>query len=191
MYLVTNISGKVLTMPKSLAHIGLSEVPNNWAVGQADFVSDEVITYYQGHTDAFAIGGQTFPGMPGAATTAYQTNTATTAATVTATNITGGGADEVTLNMTGTLGAGAALTLPLASALWAALPNAAVGSTYKLRILNGGAGAFAWTVTTNTGWTLNGTMTVAQNTVREFYVTLAAASTATLQSIGTFAVTAV
>ena len=120
---------------------------------------------------------------------AYNVNTATTTATLTAANITGGSA-EVILNMTGTLGAGVALTLPTVADLVRAIADAAVNQTYRLRIWNGGAGAFAWTVTTNTGWTLTGTMTVAQNTYREFLVTLTSKTTATLQSLGTVAVTA-
>jgi hypothetical protein len=40
-------------------------------------------------------------------------------------------------------------------------------------------------VTTNTGWTLSGTMTIAANTWREFVVTLNTLTTATLQSVAT------
>jgi len=89
------------------------------------------------------------------------------------------------LNMTGTLAGAANAQLPLVSALVAVLHSPSVGSSYILRIINSSAGAFAWTVTTNTGWTLNGTMTINQNTWREFLVTLTSTSAATLQSIGT------
>lgn len=115
---------------------------------------------------------------------AYNTNTATSAVTLTAANITGG-LDEVTLNLTGTLAAGANATLPTVANLVAALPAPAAGQSYKLRIINSSSGAFSWTVTTNTGWTLNGTMTVADNTWREFYLTLTSLTAATLQSVGT------
>lgn len=47
--------------------------------------------------------------------------------------------------------------------------------------------ANAWTVTTNTGWTLTGTMTV-QTQMRKFYVTLTSLSAAVLRSIGTFTI---
>lgn len=57
----------------------------------------------------------------------------------------------------------------------------AVDASYILRVTNTGAGTF--TLTTNTGVTLTGTMTVAQNTWREFVVTMGA-STVTIQSIG-------
>lgn len=116
----------------------------------------------------------------------YQTNTATTAATLSAANIVGAGSPvETYLNMTGTLGAGAALTLPTVAAMVAAIANPQVGGNYKLRVINSSAGNFAWTVTTNTGWTLGGTMTVAQNTWRDFVINLTSLTAATLQSVGT------
>ncbi|MHB0965283.1 MAG: hypothetical protein ACYC36_02405 [Bellilinea sp.] len=128
---------------------------------------------------------------------AYNINSGTTGLVLTAANISGG-SNEVVLNMNGTLTAGANAQLPTAAALVAAIPNAQVGQTYKLKVLNGGAGAFAWTITANTGWTLTGTMTVAQNTEREFLVTITAVptllsdvATATLQSMGVIGVTAV
>lgn len=100
------------------------------------------------------------------------------------------GAESTVLNITGTLGAGAALTLPTAAVLQATLTaqQAVVGSTTLLRVINSSGGAFAWTVTTAAGWTLNGTMTVAQNTWRDFIVTITgvgASAAMTLQSIGT------
>lgn len=118
----------------------------------------------------------------------YQTNAATSATTLTAANVGGAGpglADEVYLNMTGTLGAGAVLTLPTVAALVAQIPNAVVGSTYVLRVINSGAGAFSWTVTTNTGWTIAGAVAVAQNTWKEYAITLTSLSAATLQYLGT------
>lgn len=99
------------------------------------------------------------------------------------------GAQDNVLLLTGTLGAGAALTLPTAANLLAALPAniqaAPIGTSFMLRIINASSGAFAWTVTTNTGWTLSGTMTVAQNTWRDFIATVTAVGAITLQSIGT------
>lgn len=115
----------------------------------------------------------------------FNTNTSTTSATLTAGNVSGGVA-SVDLQMTGTLGAGANAQLPTVSALVAVLHAPTVGTSYRLRITNASAGAFAWTVTTNTGWgTLNGTMTINQNTWREFVVTLTTLTTATLQSVAT------
>lgn len=99
-------------------------------------------------------------------------------------------AQDTVLNLTGTLGAGAALTLPTVAVLIATLTpsQAVVGSSTLLRVINSSGGAFAWTVTTATGWTLNGTMTVAQNTWRDFILTLTnvgATPTATVQAVGT------
>lgn len=119
--------------------------------------------------------------------TAYSANTATTATTLSAL-ATAGTTDQNTttaiVNMTGTLAAGANLTLPTVVDL-DAIQNAQVGDSYILRIINSSSGAFSWTVTTNTGWTLNGTMTVAQNTWREFFVNFTSTTTASLTTIGT------
>ena len=97
-------------------------------------------------------------------------------------------ASTTVLDLTGTLGAGAALTLPTVAAMLASFtPNqAVVGSTIILRVVNHSSAAFAWTVTTNTGWTLAGTMTVAQSTFRDFQLMVTAVGatpTATLQNI--------
>jgi hypothetical protein len=116
----------------------------------------------------------------------YSTNAATSAATLAAAALVGGWT-EVVVNMTGTLGAGAALTLPTVASIIAAAPLPFVaGQTYRLRVINSGGGAYAWTVTTNTGWgTLLGTMTVNQNTWRDFIVTFLSGNAMQLQSIGT------
>lgn len=82
------------------------------------------------------------------------------------------GPDEVTVDLTGTLGSAQNIQMPTAAAILAAMPNAYVGQKFKLIIKNDSGGAFAWTVTTNTGVTLTGTMTIAQNTLREFYITV-------------------
>jgi hypothetical protein len=118
---------------------------------------------------------------------AFNTNTATSGATLTAANVTGGEA-SVDLALTGTLGGAANAQLPTVANLLQSMYGPAVGSTYRLRIINESSGAFAWTVTTNTGWTLTGTMSVAQNTWREFIVTITGLTTATLQNVaaGTF-----
>ena len=116
---------------------------------------------------------------------AYKTNAATASAVVAAASLTGG-ADETVLNMTGALAAGANLTTDTAAAIIAAIPNRYPGQTYKLRIVNSSSGAFAWTVVGGAGVTVTGTATIAQNTWREFLVTLGASlTTVTLQSIGT------
>lgn len=69
--------------------------------------------------------------------------------TATAAQILGG-----LITSTGTV----ALTLPLATDLDTALPNAFVGDSFDFSVIS--IGANTCTVTTNTGWTLVGTMTV-------------------------------
>ena len=117
----------------------------------------------------------------------YQTNSATASTTLLNTNVAQNGVIDLTLNMTGTLAGAANATLPTVASLLQQLPQAQTGSTYKIRIINSSAGAYAWTVVTNTGWTLTGTMSIAQNTYRDFYVTISnfATPTATLQAVGT------
>ncbi len=117
----------------------------------------------------------------------YNTNAATSGATLTAANVTGG-SDEVVLAMTGTFSAPGNIQLPTVAALIAAIgTNVFAGQTYRLRIINVGS-TQTLTVTTNTGWTLNGTAdTIATATWREFIVTIntiGATPTATLTDIG-------
>ena len=106
-----------------------------------------------------------------------------------------GGSVLQVLNLTAALGAGATATLPTVAALVAALAalgiDVVAGSSYELDLINSSAGAFDWTITTNTGWTLTGTMTVAQNTMRKCIITFTSLTAATLQSLGEIAVTAV
>jgi hypothetical protein len=114
----------------------------------------------------------------------YNTNSATSGTTLTGANLTGA-INEVTLGLTGTLGGDANAQLPTVANLVAAIPNAVAGQSYKVRVINASSANHVWTITTNTGWTLNGTMTIAQNTWRDFFLTLTTTSAAVLQSIGT------
>lgn len=117
----------------------------------------------------------------------YNAATNTSSFTLTGQQISG--AAQNYLGLTGALAAAGALTLPTVAALIAALPSnvqaSPVGICFQLRIINSSTGAFAWTVTTNTGWTLGGTQSIAQNTWRDFVVTITSATTASLQSVGT------
>ncbi|PXX15856.1 hypothetical protein C7399_109191 [Paraburkholderia tropica] len=119
--------------------------------------------------------------------TGFNVATNTAAFTLTAQQI--AGAAQNFLNLTGTLTAAANAQLPTVAALIAALPQVVQGSptgiSFQLRVINSSSGAFAWTLTTNTGWTLNGTQSVAQNTWRDFIITITSATTATIQSVGT------
>lgn len=116
--------------------------------------------------------------------TRYTALTNTAGFTLTAATAEAGVAD-VTINLTGTLGAGANVQSDTAANIVAAIPNAHAGFSYRMRIINSSGGAFAWTLTTNTGITLAGTMTIAQNTYRDFYVTLTSLTAVTIQAIGT------
>lgn len=100
------------------------------------------------------------------------------------------GAEETVLALTGTAGAGVALTLPTATVMQATMTpqQAVVGSSTLLRIINV-ATTQTVTVTTATGWTLNGTMTIATGTARDFIVNITgvgASAAMTLQNIGGF-----
>lgn len=110
------------------------------------------------------------------------TNTSST--TAPAAKLVGGDA-EVVLALTGTLTAGATLTTDTAANILAALPNYYIGQTYTLRIINESGGAFSWTVAGGTGVTVTGTATIAQNTWREFQVTVTSNTAVALQSVGT------
>ena len=103
----------------------------------------------------------------------------TTAFTATVAQIAGNG--EVILNLTGTLGAGAAITMPTAAQIFAAQP---VGRQWTLRILNNSSGAFAWTVTMGTGDSLTGSAAVAQNTYADYVVTVTSPTTVTFVRVG-------
>lgn len=131
------------------------------------------------------LSGSFYPST--SATSKFNTNAATAGTTLLAADVTGGTVN-VDLALTGTLGAGANAQMPTVAAIVAALPNPVVGLSYRLRIINESSANFAWTVTTNTGWTLTGTMSIAQNTWREFVVTLTSLTAATLQNVavGTF-----
>ena len=129
---------------------------------------------------------------------AYVVATNTTSFAATAAQVNSANTYNV-LNLTGTLGAGATLTLPTVAAL--AVNNATYGSfgydpasgvadAFILDIYNSSGGAYSWTVAIGTGWTLNGTLTIAQNTYRRFQCVWTSTTAITGQSLGQFAVTA-
>lgn len=126
-------------------------------------------------------------------------NTVSTSPTSNNLNLTGanvtGASNVVGMNLTATLTAGATATLPTVAALVTAMQAIGIspvaGASYELDVYNSSSGAFAWTVTANTGWTLVGTaQTVAQNTVRKYYVSFQSLTAATLTSAGGFTVAA-
>jgi hypothetical protein len=123
------------------------------------------------------------PSSSGLGETQY--NAINTGTPATPTGVQFAGAADVTINMTAVLGGAGTLNTPTAAQIIAAIPRGQVGQTYRLRIINSSGGAFAWTVTAGANVTLNGTMTIAQNTWRDFYVTITGANAVSVQSIGT------
>lgn len=95
------------------------------------------------------------------------------------------GANWVNYDNTGTTPAN--LQMPTAANLIAAIPNAEVGFNYMLAIRNSSGSANTATITTNTGITLTGTMTIAQTVTRLFNVSITGAATVTVQSMGILA----
>lgn len=100
----------------------------------------------------------------------YSANNATTATTATAASLTGNGG-FVVLDMTGSLGAGAALTTPTAAQLIAQLPSLKTGASYVVRIINETAATNAWTLTAGSNVTVTGTATIAAATYVDWIVT--------------------
>lgn len=126
-----------------------------------------------------AINGMNFIGAE-----VYNTDAQTATIVLTAADLSGGEIETV-LGLTGAISTAQNAQLPTVAALVAAIPNGSVGQTYKLRIMNvGGTSSGVFTITTNTGWTLTGTMTIAVGAYRDFLVTLTALNAAVLQNIG-------
>ena len=113
----------------------------------------------------------------------YAVNATAGSTTLLAGNFGTSGLNDIALGLTGAAGGSANGQLPLASAVIALFVSPVVGASYIVRILNiGNSGT--WTITGNTGWTISGTATIATGTWREFIVTIATATTLTIQNIG-------
>lgn len=115
------------------------------------------------------------------ALTQYNAIATNTPATLTGAQI--AGAADVTIDMTAALAGAGALNTPTAAQIVAAIPNAQPGFAYNLRIINNSSGAFAWTLTAGSGVTLNGTMTIAQNAFRDFYVAVTSLTAVAIQNV--------
>lgn len=113
----------------------------------------------------------------------YLANTASAAATLTASSMATGEVLNV-IDMTGSLSGGAALTLPTVAAYLAALPFANLNSGKMVRILNRSAGNFAWTLTNNGSFVTVGTSTIAQTTFRDFDVIVVNGTSVTATDCG-------
>ena len=88
-----------------------------------------------------------------------------------------------------TNGANRADLVPTAANLLAAIPGAQVGQAVEFAIRNTAGAAETITLTTNTGMTMSGTMTIAQNNTKKFVAVFtnvtAASEAATVYSLGT------
>lgn len=86
-------------------------------------------------------------------------------------------------------GASRADLLPAAAAIVAALEGVAVGASLRFHIRNTADAAETITVTTNTGLTLSGTMTILQNNAKDFVAVVTNATpgseAVTVYSLGT------
>jgi hypothetical protein len=71
-----------------------------------------------------------------------------------------------------------------AAQMLADIPGAHVGFTWEFRIINNGAGTLTLTADSGATVTLAGTMTVAQNTWRDFVASIDSATTATITAVG-------
>jgi hypothetical protein len=101
------------------------------------------------------------------------------------------------VNMLGTLTANATLTTDTAANIIAFLqglfgPNVTLpGTTWSMRISNASAGAFSWTLAGGAGVTVNSmggdavSLAIAQNTWRDFVVSVQTATTILMVSMGT------
>jgi len=114
--------------------------------------------------------------------TTVTTKTTASAVTFTAAEILGG------LILRDPNGAGRADLVPTVASLLAELGSDIKnieGLSFEFTIRNTADAAETITVTTNTGWTLSGTMTIAQNNSKRFKVVFTSPTAATLYSLGT------
>lgn len=116
-----------------------------------------------------------------------QVSVIATTGVVTLTGAQAAGANDVTIDLTGQTGS-QALNLPTPAQVVAAIHNAYVGQTYRLRIIQ--RAAFTATVTDNGASTHTGTATIAQGTCREYLVTLTSLSAVVFASLYSYTVTA-
>ena len=142
----------------------------------------------QGHAAMWGVTGNVGDTsvVDGGPAAAYYADSNAAAHVLTAAELTGAFA-SVVLALTGALAAAANATTDTAANIVAALPSPSVGTTYTLRVINESSGAFAWTIVGGAGVTVTGTASIAQNTWRDFIVTVTAVATpaVSLQNVGT------
>ena len=84
-----------------------------------------------------------------------------------------------------TAGAARADLFPTAVEIFAALNHPTVGASFDIHIRNTSSAANTITMTTNTGLTLSGVMTIAQNNAKSFKVVVTSPTAVTIYSLGT------
>lgn len=83
------------------------------------------------------------------------------------------------------VGSARADLVPLAADILAAQPDVIPGDSFDFTIRNTADGNETITLTTNTGVTMSGTMTIAQNNSKTFRCVCTGAATCTVYSLGT------
>ena len=197
--IATAAAGTGVALPSSTNSAGLSvTVQNNGAnpvqvypfIGASDTINGIAaaigVQLHNGSIGVFnctAAGAWTVSSVSPIAAS-YNTNAATSGTTLTAANITGG-QQYVVLGLTGANGAPANGQLPTVASMIAAMHSPTAGSSFELRIIQ--SSAQPWTITTNTGWTLTGSMAIPASGWRDFIVKMNSLTTATLQTVGSSA----
>lgn len=147
--------------------VGTEKLPTDTAAGSESLTVSQIAEYVMGVLPfgSYAVDGATGSFVPPAALVA--------------------GAAEVVVALTGTLAADSTMTMPTATAMIAVIPGAFVGQSYVLRVLNDSGASHVWTVVGNASVTVAGSATIAQNSWREFLVTLGAGLlSVAMQNIG-------
>ena len=129
--------------------------------------------------DVYHSGAQLVVDGPTFKKTTVTTTTTAAAVTFTAAELLGG------LILRDPAGAARADLVPTAAAIIAAIKSYNVGTSFEFTIRNTADAAETITVTTNTGVTLSGTMTIAQNNSKRFLVVVDSATAVSIYSLGT------
>ena len=129
---------------------------------------------------------------------AYQTSAATTGFTATGANV-ASATNKTYLNLTGTLGAGATVTLPSVAVVVAAMQAAGLnplpGQTWEFELQNNSSASFSWTLAVDSGNTWGASITgttsaVAKGVAGRFLFTLTSLAAGTVRTLGQFTTTA-
>src|SRR5579859_3574915 len=86
------------------------------------------------------------------------------------------GGYDATVELTGVQTGAFNITTPTAAQILAALGNPLPGQTFRVKVINQSTGAFTGTLVGGSGVTITGTATIAQNTWREFIVSVVSAT---------------